>query len=204
MDHTVEKNLSSAVRFRATNKTGLQVVRDILFLVPFIGLFGSGFVFLVFLEECVKSIDGFVGKTKFLRNIRVEPDAFFFLGRSASGIRTTEQINNQRAILAPDFELQIFQIISDVFEVLYRKVQERIVLKELIVVIDLRRNKIALPILANVFANRVLKGGNQLHILTLDSDHKAIRAAKSFERFFESLYARRIFGQKVRQVGIEL
>ena len=90
------------------------------------------------------------------------------------------------------------------FQMLNRQIKEGVVLKELVIVIDLGRYKITLPVLLNVGGNRILQGNHQVHIFALDSNHELVGGTESLVRFFKCLYARRIFGQQVRKVGIKL
>ena len=87
---------------------------------------------------------------------------------------------------------------------LYRQVEQRIVLEELVVVINLRRDEIALPVLVDVFADGILQCGHQMHVFTLDGNHEAVGAPETLVGLLEGLHARGIFGQQVRKVGIEL
>ena len=212
--HAVEENLSGTVRTRATDKARLQVCRDRLFLVPFLG-FGRlvvllcGF-FLALLEKRIERAHRLVGKSQFLRQVRIEPHAFLLGGRrrcrSACRIGSgsiAQQIDDQGAVLAPYFELQVFEVVADVFEMLDRQVEERIVLEKLVVVVHLRRDVVALPVLADVIADGILQSGDQFHVLALDGNHEAVGRSETLVRFFKSLHARRIFGKQVREVRIE-
>ena len=206
--HAVEKDLSGAVRARAPDKARLQMVGNGLLLVPFFGLARlHRSLFLVLLEEAVECADRLVGETQFLRQVGIEPHAFL-LGRS-SGIRIPgsrlvfEQVDNQRAVLAPDFELQVFEVVADMFKMLDRQIKERIVLEELVLVVHLGRDEIALPVLMDIGADGILQGGNQFGVLALDGYHEAVSRTEPLVGFLEGLHAGRIFGQQVREVGIE-
>ena len=84
-----------------------------------------------------------------------------------------------------------------------REVQKRIVLEELVIVIHLRRDKIALPVFVDVILNRILQSSGKLHAFALDGNHESVGTAETLIRFFESPHTRRIFGQEVRKVSVE-
>ena len=116
--HAVEQDLAGAVGLRATDEAGTQFRRDRLLLVPFAGIVLLGSVFLlVLLEESIERAGGFVGESKFLRDIGTEPHTLL-LGRSRRGFTRVacgicrrfiaQQVDDKRAVLAPDFQLQVF------------------------------------------------------------------------------------------------
>ena len=213
--HAVEQDLARTVGFGATDETGTQFRRNGLLLVPFLrlGFLHLDGIRLVLLEEGVEGASGLIGEAKFLRDVGTEPYAFL-LGRGrrrftriAGGIRcrlVAQQVHDQRAVLAPDFELQVFQVVTDILKVLHRQVEKGVVLEELVVVIDLGRDKIALPVLVDVLADRILQCGHQVHVLALDGNHEAVGASKTLVGFLEGLHARSVFRQQVREVGVEL
>ena len=87
---------------------------------------------------------------------------------------------------------------------LHRQIEKRIILEELVLVVHLGRDEIALPVLVNVVADGILEGGDQFRILALDGYHEPVRGTETLVGLLESLHARGIFGQQMRKVGIEL
>ena len=77
--NAVEQDFSGAVGRRTTDKAVSQGNGYGLFLVPFFAINRGILVFL--LEEGIECACGFIGETKFLRNVGAEPNAFFFLSR---------------------------------------------------------------------------------------------------------------------------
>ena len=115
-----------------------------------------------------------------------------------------EQVDNQRAVLAPDFKLQLFQIVADVFQVLYGQVEKSVILEELIVVIYLCGDEVAFPILVDVIGDGILQGNHQVHVFALDGDHELVGRAETLVRLLKGLYAGSVFGQQVGKVGVKL
>ena len=56
----------------------------------------------------------------------------------------------------------------------------------------------------DVFADGILQCGHQVHVFALYGYHEAVGAPETLVGLFEGLYARGVFGQQVRKVGIEL
>ena len=133
--HAIKQNLSRAIGTRATNEAGLQMGRHRILGVPFIALFLNRFS-LVLLNKARKSTYGFIWKAKLLRQIFIKPHTLL-LFRCSSRV-FAQQIHNKRTILSADFQLQIFQVIADAFQVGHREIEESVVLEELVFFIFLR------------------------------------------------------------------
>ena len=123
----VKENFTRAIGFRATNQAVPQAIRQICFRIPFL-LSVNGIDRSIFFKERIERAHGFFGEPKFHRQIGIEPDTFLFRRffavcrvRRIAGI-VPQQVDDERAIFAANFKLQIFQIIANFFEMLDREV----------------------------------------------------------------------------------
>ena len=194
VDDAVEQNFSRAVWLGASDQACLEVCRNRTFLIPCVRFSLFRFFFLLgILEEGVERAHRFIGEAEFLRNVCIEPYPFLCLLRYVG-----HQVDDERGILAADFQLYVFQIVADPFQVLDGEVEKRVVFEELIVVIDLRRYEIALPVLVNVIVDGILECGDEFRIFALNGEHEAVRAAEPVKRFLKRDDARRIFRKELR------